>query len=102
MWVLYVTSILWGFLHRFEELDALRSRLGDYNSASLNSYIDQLDNRIRETIDEGEINYRRQKIFEDGIQVLYIAEEMLKLDPGSRVDGNAQLNNNCNHPIRNY
>jgi len=80
-----------GLLSRLEELDALRSRLSDFNSASLNSYIDQLENRIRVTIDEGEINYRRQKIFEDGIQVLYIAEEMLKLDPGARLDGNMQL-----------
>jgi TolA-binding protein len=81
-----------GLLTRLEELDAFRSRLSGYNSASLNAFIDQLDNRIRETIDQGEINYRRQKIFEDGIQVLYIAEEMLKLDPGAQLDGNAQLN----------
>ncbi len=81
-----------GLLNRLEELDALRNRLSDFNSASLNSFIDQLENRIKETIDEGDINYRRQKIFEDGIQVLYIAEEMLKLDPGSRLEGNAQLN----------
>jgi phosphatidylserine decarboxylase len=81
-----------GLLTRLEELDAFRNRLSDYNSASLNAFIDQLDNRIRETIDQGEINYRRQKIFEDGIQVLYIAEEMLKLDPGAQLDGNAQLN----------
>jgi TolA-binding protein len=80
-----------GLLSRLEELDALRRRLSDFNSASLNSYIDQLENRIRITIGEGEINYRRQKIFEDGIQVLYIAEEMLKLDPGARLDGNMQL-----------
>jgi len=80
-----------GLLSRLEELDALRNRLSDYNSVTLNSYIDQLENRIRETIDEGDINYRRQKIFEDGIQVLYIAEEMMKLDPGARIDGNAQL-----------
>jgi TolA-binding protein len=80
-----------GLLTRLEELDAFRSRLSDYNSATLNAFIDQLDNRIRKTIDEGEINYRRQKIFEDGIQVLYIAEEMMKLDPGARLDGNAQL-----------
>jgi TolA-binding protein len=81
-----------GLLNRMEELDALRNRLSDFNSASLNSFIDQLENRIKETIDEGDINYRRQKIFEDGIQVLYIAEQMLKLDPGSRLEGNAQLN----------
>ena len=78
-------------LNRLEELDALRRRLGDYNSASLNAYIDQLDRRIRETIDQGEINYRRQKIFEDGIQVLYIAEEMLKLDPGAAFSNEQQL-----------
>ena len=34
-----------GLLSRLEELDALRSRLSDFNSASLNSYIDQLENR---------------------------------------------------------
>jgi TolA-binding protein len=80
-----------GLLNRLEELDALRTRLGDYNSASLNAYIDQLDKRIRVTIDEGEINYRRQKVFEDGIQVLYIAEEMLKLDPGASAGAGKQL-----------
>jgi TolA-binding protein len=80
-----------GLLTRLEELDAFRNRLSDYNSATLNSFIDQLENRIRATVDEGEINYRRQKIFEDGIQVLYIAEEMLKLDRGARLDGNPQL-----------
>ncbi len=80
-----------GLLNRLEELEALRQRLSDYNSATLNAFIDQLDNRIRETIDEGEINYRRQKIFEDGIQVLYIAEEMLKLDPGASTQLNQQL-----------
>ena len=80
-----------GLLTRLEELDAFRNRLSDYNSATLNSFIDQLENRITVTIDEGEINYRRQKIFEDGIQVLYIAEEMLKLDRGARLDGNPQL-----------
>jgi TolA-binding protein len=81
-----------GLLTRLEELEAFRSRLSGYNSATLNAFIDQLDNRIRETIDQGEINYRRQKIFEDGIQVLYIAEEMMKLDPGAQLDGNVQLN----------
>jgi TolA-binding protein len=81
-----------GLLTRLEELDAFRNRLSDYNSATLNAFIDQLDNRIRETIDQGEINYRRQKIFEDGIQVLYIAEEMLKLDPGAQLEGNVKLN----------
>ena len=80
-----------GLLSRLDELEALRNRLSDYNSATLNAFIDQLDNRIRETIDEGEINYRRQKIFEDGIQVLYIAEEMLKLDPGAGGQFNQQL-----------
>ena len=80
-----------GLLNRLEELEALRARLSDYNSASLNSFIDKLESRIRKTLDNGEVNYRSQKVLEDGIQVLYIAEEMMKLDPGARLESNPQL-----------
>ncbi len=76
---------------RLEEIRALKSRLGDSGSPTLIAFIDQLESRIEETIDEGRVNYRRQKVFEDGIQLLYVAEEMGYLDTGSRIEGDPQI-----------
>ena len=80
-----------GLEGRLHELRALKDRIGPNSSASLTTFIDKLERRIEQTIDEGEINYSRQKVFEDGLQLLYIAEEMLNLDPGSRLGGDQNI-----------
>ena len=76
---------------RLQELKALKSRLNTSGSTSLNLFIEQLETGIEQTISEGRINYRRQKALEDGLQVLYIAEEMQNLDPGSRLEGDPRI-----------
>jgi TolA-binding protein len=76
---------------RLEEVRTLKSRMGDGGSPTLVAFIDQLEIRIEQTIDEGRVNYRRQKVFEDGLQLLYIAEEMGHLDAGTRFEGDQQI-----------
>jgi len=77
--------------NRLLELRSLKSRLNTTGSTSLNLFIERLEEGIEQTIAEGRINYRRQKALEDGLQVLYIAEEMQNLDPGSRLEGDPQI-----------
>jgi TolA-binding protein len=80
-----------GLGSRLGELRELKDRLGSRGSASLNMFIERLESRIELTINEGRINYRRQKVFEDGLQLLYIAEEMINLDPGSSLEGDPKI-----------
>jgi len=76
---------------RLQELRALKSRLNTSGTSALNLFIERLESGIEQTIAEGRINYRRQKALEDGLQVLYIAEEMQNLDPGARVEGDPSI-----------
>lgn len=76
---------------RLKEVKQIKSRLRNTNSPVLITYVSELENRIEQTIDEGKIDYKRQKVFEDGIQLLYIAEQMVNLDPGSRIEENPQI-----------
>jgi TolA-binding protein len=82
-----------GLQRRLVELQALKGRINTGGSTSLNAFVDKLEQRIKQTIDEGRINYRRQKVFEDGLQLLYVAEEMLNLDPNASVGGDATIRN---------
>jgi TolA-binding protein len=80
-----------GLQNRLGELKALRGRIQGNGSGSLMRFIDNLQSRIEETIDDGKIDFRRQKVFEDGLQLLYIAEEMINLDPGARLEENPEF-----------
>lgn len=80
-----------GLQNRLIEIEALKSRLSSGGSQNLMAFIDQLETRIKQTIDEGRINYRRQKVFEDGLQLLYIAEEMGNLDTGAQISGDPAI-----------
>ena len=80
-----------GLKSRLKELKDLKARIQGSGSASLNAFIDKLETSIEQTIDEGKLNYERQKVLEDGLQLLYIAEEMYNLDSGSKVDSDPQI-----------
>ena len=80
-----------GLQVRLEEIRSLKSRMQGNSSQSLLAFVNQLEARIEQTIDEGRINYRRQKVFEDGLQLLYIAEQMGALDTGARMEGDPQM-----------
>lgn len=77
---------------KLDEINNLKSRLNRVGGSSgLISFITELENRIEETIETGKIDFKRQKVFEDGIQLLYLAEEMVNLDPNARVEDSPEL-----------
>jgi len=69
---------------RLDELQSLKGRLG--RSSSLSRFIDELERNLKETIKSGTINYKQQRVIEDAMQLLYVAEEMYKLDPNASVE----------------
>jgi hypothetical protein len=65
---------------QLDELQALKSRLRTSGISELDSYISDLESRMKVTLRSGELDYKKKKVFEDAIQLLYVAEEMIKLD----------------------
>jgi TolA-binding protein len=63
-----------------EEIGVLKYRLGNSGINDLNRFVSELENHITYTVNSKEINFKKKKIFEDALQMLYIAEEMIKLD----------------------
>jgi len=76
---------------KLDEIKNLKARLNRVGGGGLLSFIAELQQRIEETIETGKIDFKRQKVFEDGIQLIYLAEEMVNLDPNARVDDNPEL-----------
>jgi hypothetical protein len=65
---------------QINELQQLKTRLRNSGIYELDTFIDELDERMKLALQSGEINYKQKKVFEDALQLLYIAEEMIKLD----------------------
>ena len=76
---------------KLDEIQSLKTRLNRVGGGGLISFIAELEQRIKETIETGKIDFKRQKVFEDGIQLIYLAEEMVNLDPNARVEDNPEL-----------
>ena len=66
--------------NELDELKALKGRLKTAGISELDSYINELEARMRLTIKAGEVDYKKKKVFEDALQLLYVAEEMIKMD----------------------
>lgn len=77
--------------NRLAEVRALKNRLGASGSSTLLQFVNELEDKIEATINLGAIDYKKQKVIEDAIQLVHIAEEMLKLDPNARVDENPKI-----------
>ncbi len=65
---------------QLKELEALKQRLKSAGITELDAFVKDLEVRMRYTIQSGEIDYKKKKVFEDALQLLYVAEEMIKLD----------------------
>ena len=63
-----------------QEIEQLHGRLQRANIQDLDRFIIELAARIQLTLERGEIDYRKKKVFEDALQMLYVAEEMIQLD----------------------
>ncbi|RMI27457.1 MAG: hypothetical protein D6681_00660 [Calditrichaeota bacterium] len=62
------------------ELQEFKKRLHADNIHELDTFVSDLEDRIAYTIDQEEIDFRKKKVFEDALQVLYVSEEMIRLD----------------------
>lgn len=76
---------------RLAEIKELKARLGRSGSRALDGFIKELENRIKQTINAGVVDFKRQKVIEDAVQLLYLAEEMIKLDPGSSLEDDPRI-----------
>ena len=76
---------------RLSEVKALKRRLKRYNSARLNEFLDRVENTINETLALGKVDFQRQKAIEDAIQLLYVAEEMIKMDPNAKIENDREF-----------
>ncbi len=76
---------------RLAEVRDLKSRLNTSGSATLLQFVNELENKIENTINLGAIDYKKLKVIEDAIQLVHIAEEMLKLDPNARLEKDPKI-----------
>ncbi len=76
---------------RLAEVRLLKQRLSGYGPPELIAFIDNLESKIEATIDGGIINYQRQRFIDDAVQLLYIAEEVVKLDPNASLRENPKF-----------
>ncbi len=76
---------------RLNEIRALKKRLPPGGSSSLHVFINELEKKIQDTIDGGIIDFKRQRVIEDAVQLLHIAEEMVQMDPNARFEQNPRF-----------
>jgi tetratricopeptide (TPR) repeat protein len=85
-----VPNIHRGYFDRLErrlsEVRELKDRLNRSGSYSLNNFIVNIEKEIDNTIKQGAVDFKKQKVIEEAVQLLYVAEEMIKLDPNARLE----------------
>ncbi|NOX36176.1 MAG: tetratricopeptide repeat protein [Calditrichaeota bacterium] len=70
-----------------EEIQQLKTRLRASGIRELDHFVLELEARIRLTLERGEIDFKKKKVFEDALQMLYVAEEMIRLDQLNQPEG---------------
>lgn len=66
-----------GMLGQVRELEG---RLEAAGIRELETFTDDLEKRIEFTLEQQQIDFKKKKVFEDALQMLYVSEEMIKLD----------------------
>ncbi len=77
-----------------DEVSALKARLAASRSQSLNVFVDDVQQKIKQTIASGTINYKKQKAIEEAVQLLHIAEEMIQSDPNASPENDSDFSQN--------
>ncbi len=76
---------------RLAEVKALKRRLAPYHSAQLNDFLNKVENTIQGALSAGKVDFQKQRAIEDAMQLLYVAEEMIKMDPNAKLDKDAEF-----------
>jgi len=74
-----------------DEVLSLQKRLSANGSTALANFAGEVAGKIQKNIDNGTINYRKQKAIEDAVQLLHIGEEMVQLDPNAYLENNPEF-----------
>ncbi|MEJ2052934.1 MAG: tetratricopeptide repeat protein [Calditrichaceae bacterium] len=77
---------------RLSEVRELKDRLNSRGSYSLNNFIVNIEDAIDNTIKRGIVDFKKQKVIEEAVQLLYVAEEMIKLDPNAQLEKDPRFN----------
>ena len=64
------------------EIRQLKRRLRTAGIRELDNFVVDLENRIKFTLENRDVDFRKKKVFQDALQMLYVSEEMIKLDGG--------------------
>ncbi len=78
---------------RLAEVKALKRRLAPYHSAQLNDFLNKVENTIQAALSSGKVDFQKQRAIEDAMQLLYVAEEMIKMDPNAKIDKDTEFKN---------
>lgn len=75
-----------------DEIHVLKQRLQSAGITELKGFVSDLEARIKYTVNTSDINFKKKKVFEDALQLLYVAEEMIKLDQIQQAEQTGSLN----------
>lgn len=65
---------------KLNDLYEFQQRLHRAGIRDLDNFSNELSSRIKQTIEDGIVDFEKKKVFEDALQMLYVSEEMIKLD----------------------
>lgn len=85
---------------KLSEVKSMKSRI-PASGSQLYTFIEQLEQKIKNTIDSGIMDSKRQRVFDDAIQLLYLAEELIKLDPSTNLNANPQISEKLSEANKN-
>lgn len=79
-----------------DEIQILKQRLKSSGIKELKGFVSDLEARIKFTINSSDINFKKKKVFEDALQMLLVAEEMIKLDQLQQPEQTGSINEKIN------
>jgi hypothetical protein len=77
---------------KLNEVHAFKQRIRNSGNADLIQFANELSQRIQQTIEIGIIDFKKKKVFEDALQMLYVSEEMAKLESARSNNLGQQIN----------
>ncbi len=63
-----------------QNIQQVKIRLRNAGIRDLDTFVKDLEARIHYTLESGIVDFKKKKVFEDALQMLYVSEEMIKLD----------------------
>lgn len=76
-----VSKKYYGDIERqLQELSQMKGRLKNAGISDLDAFVNELEIRMKYALESDDMDFKKKKVFDDALQLLYVAEEMIKLD----------------------